>query len=107
MYVAVAAFPKSDGRNVLGPIARLTIATVPTITTSRLMMSTVSQIGNGFARPSHGTVRTTNVLNASSLSAIGSSQAPSVLFWSDHRAVNPSRASVRQAVANTINAHPR
>ena len=45
MNVAVATLPSSDGRNVRGPTARLTIATTPTMTTSRLMTSTVSQSG--------------------------------------------------------------
>ena len=49
--MAVAIFPKIDGRNVRGPIARLTIATVSTMTTSRLMIRTVSQSGSRFARP--------------------------------------------------------
>ena len=80
MYVAVAIFPKIDGRNVRRPIARLTITTVRTMTRSRLMMQTVSQIGKRLASPRPGQVRTTKVLTSSSLSAIGSSQAPMLVF---------------------------
>ena len=37
MKIAVAALPSGDGLKVRGPIARLTIATVSTMPTSRLM----------------------------------------------------------------------
>ena len=80
IYTPVATFPYIDGRNVRRPTARFTMATVTTMQTSRLMMSAVSQIGRRFARPRPGSVSTTNALTSISLSAIGSSHAPSVVF---------------------------
>jgi hypothetical protein len=83
------------------------MATVRTMTTSRLMISTVSQSGRGLARPRLGSVSTTKVVTSSSLSAMGSSQAPRFDFTADRRAIKPSRASVRPAVAKTNSAQPR
>ena len=80
MYVAVAILPKIDGRNVRRPIARFTMATVMTMTTSRLMTVTVSQSGSRLARPRPGIVYTMKVVTSSSLSAIGSSHAPRLVF---------------------------
>ena len=45
------------------------------------MTRTVNQSGSRFAEPMPGSVSTTNIVTSSSLSAIGSSQAPSVVFW--------------------------
>src|SRR4029434_2490547 len=81
MNVAVAAFPSSEGRNVRGPTARLTIATTATMTMSRLMTRTVSQMGTWFVTEICGNVSTTKVVTSRSLSAIGSSQAPRLVGW--------------------------
>src|SRR5688572_31352729 len=75
MKVAVAIFPKIDGRNVRGPSARFTTATVATIATSRLITRIVNHSGSWFAEPMPGSVSTMNIVTSSSLSAIGSSQA--------------------------------
>ena len=69
-----------DGRNVRGPMARFTIATVATMTTSRLMMQIVSHSGNRLARFRPGVVSTMKVVTSSSLSAMGSSHAPRLVF---------------------------
>ena len=45
MKVAVASLPSIEGLKVRGPAARLTIATTPTMTTSRLMTRTVNHNG--------------------------------------------------------------
>ena len=106
MNAAVVAFPRNDGLNVRGPTARLTMATTPTMTTSRLMTVTVSQSGRWLVRGIAGRVRTTNVVTSSSLSAIGSSQAPRLVRWPARRAMRPSSASVRPATLKTISAPP-
>ena len=104
--MAVAILPKIEGRNVRGPTARLITATVSTIATSRLMTRTVNQIGSRFADPMSGSVRTMNIVTSNSLSAIGSSQAPSVVFCPVARAISPSSRSVRPATRNVVRAQP-
>jgi hypothetical protein len=74
--------------------------------TSRLMTSTVSQIGMRFTNPMSGSVRTMKVVTRSSLSAAGSSHAPNSLFCPARRALRPSSASVRPAIRNVKSAHP-
>ena len=44
------------------------------------MTSTVNQSGSRFGAPISGSVSITNIVTSSSLSAIGSSHAPSVVF---------------------------
>ena len=88
------------------PIEKFTTATVTTMITSRLMTSTVSQIGMRFGRSSSGRVSTTNVEMSSSLSAMGSSSAPRVVGCPHQRASRPSRASVTPAATNTTSAQP-
>ena len=73
MNVAVASLPSIEGRKFRGPAASVTIATTPTMTTSRLMTKTVSQSGRWLVSGTPGSVRMTNVVTSSSLSAIGSS----------------------------------
>ena len=96
-----------DGRNVRGPTARFTTATVSTIAISRLMTSTVNQSGSRFGAPTSGSVSITNIVTSSSLSAIGSSHAPSVVFSPVQRAIRPSKRSVSAAVKNVRSAQPR
>ena len=102
----MASLPNSVGWNVRRPIERFTMATVTTMMTSRLITSTVSQIGNRLGRSTLGIMSTTNVEINSSLSAIGSSSAPSVVPWPHHRARIPSSASVSPAPTRTTSAHP-
>ena len=107
MKSAVAALPSGDGRKVRGPTARLTMATVSTMAMSRLITSTVSHSGTRFGRPRLGSESTMKVVTSSSLSAAGSSQAPSEVRWFARRATRPSSASVRPATANVTSAHPK
>ena len=102
----MAIFPKIDGRNVRRPIARLTTATVATMAMSRLITRIVNQTGSWFAEPIPGSVRTTNIVTSSSLSAIGSSHAPSVVFSPVILAMRPSSRSVRPATPNVTSAQP-
>ena len=81
------------------------MATVRTISTSRLITSTVNHTGSWFGRPS-GIVSTTNVETSSSLSAIGSSNAPRSVRWPDRRAISPSSTSVTPATMNVMRAQP-
>jgi hypothetical protein len=82
------------------------MATVMTMATSRLMTRIVSHTGRRLACPRPGMVRTTKVVTSSSLSAIGSSHAPSVVFWPVQRAMRPSSRSVTPAVTKASSAHP-
>ncbi len=107
MNVPVASLPSSDGLNVRGPIDRLTIATTPTMTTSRVMTRTVSQMGTWLVSSICGSVSTTKVVTSSSLSAIGSSHAPKLVGWLVSRAMSPSIASVAPATRKTASAAPR
>ena len=69
------------------------------------MTTTVSQSGIRATRPSPGSVSMTNMVASSSLSAIGSSHAPSVVV-PVRRAIRPSSASVMPATAKTTSAQP-
>ena len=74
--------------------------------TSRLMTSTVNQSGRRFDEPIPGSVSITNIVTSSSLSAIGSSHAPSVVFCPVRRAMSPSSRSVMPATKKLTSAQP-
>ena len=107
MKSAVATLPSGEGRKVRGPVARFTTATVSTMAMSRLITRMVSQSGTRLGSPRFGRVSTTNVVTSSSLSAAGSSQAPSEVRWLARRAIRPSSASVAPATTKRVSAQPK
>ena len=106
-FAIAAILPKIEGRKVRGPTARFTTATVSTMTMSRLRTRTVNQSGSRLAEPMPGSVSMTNIETSNNLSAIGSSQAPSVVFCPLVRAMRPSKRSVTPAARNVTSAQPR
>ena len=74
---------------------------------SRLITSTVNHNGSRLADPIFGRVSITNIVTSRSLSAIGSSHAPRVVFCPVMRAMTPSSMSVTPAARNVVSAQPR
>ena len=80
MLRAVEALPSRDGENSRGPTARFTTTTPTAIMPSRNRSVTVSQTGMA-QLTALLQVRMTNADPARSLSATGSSIAPSRVLW--------------------------
>ena len=90
---------KMEGLMVKSSLFKNRINTPSRIRISRLMTTTVNHEGiKSF------TESTTKVATRRILSARGSRKAPSLLFWSNNLAINPSAASLKLASTNRTRA---